>query len=122
MHKFVMADSDLLFFEDHEVFEYSEVVSLDPKIKKQLLFNYVACKNLIEVSDQETDYMYDTIGSKIKVFCFKTGQVVWVDSDEINTYIFRNLNKGISFITEQSFNRIFNLCKELINKINDSFR
>jgi len=87
------------------------------KIAKLINLNYIACSNLIVDSDISTDYMY------IK----ESNRVIIKDTTKVNKFILLQpecvlfyeqviFNGNFKFMTIESYNRIKDLCTDLINK------
>jgi len=124
MHKSVEVELDYLFLDDNDEPEYHHVVDLDPRIGKQISLNYAACSSLIEVSEEPTGYMYMNINGSFKLFHRSGSQeVIWIKPNEVRIYTwsYTYTNKK-TFITEESYKRIYKLCNDLIDEINDKFR
>lgn len=124
MHKSIEVELDYLFLDDNDEPEYHHVVDLDPRIGKQISLNYAACSSLIEVSEEPTEYLYKNIQGRIKIF-HRLGrkEVIWIRPTEVRIYTWNYPypNTG-TFITTESYKRIYELCNKLIDEVNDKFR
>lgn len=124
MHKSVEVELDYLFLDDNGVPEFHKVVDLDPRISKQISLNYAACSSLIEVSEEPTEYLCKNIQDRLKI-CLRSGrqEVIWIRVNEVRIYTWNYpYPQEGTFITAESYKRIYKLCNDLIDKINDSFR
>lgn len=124
MRKSIDVELDYLFLDDNDEPEYHHVVDLDPRISKQISLNYAACRSLVEVSEEPTGYMYMNIDGSLKIF-HRSGhqEVIWIKPNEVRIYTWNCPYPNIgTFITAESYRRIYKLCNNLIDEVNDKFR
>ena len=124
MHKSIEVELDYLFLYDYDEPEFHKVVDLDPRISKQISLNYAACSSLIEVSEEPTEYLCKSIQGRIKM-CLHSGrqEVIWIRPNEVRIYTWNYpYPQEGTFITAESYERIYKLCNDLIDEVNDKFR
>jgi len=124
MHKSIEVVLHYLFLDDNDEPEFHRAVDLDPRISKQISLNYAACSSLIEVTEKYTEYKYVNLNGEIRIFhCSGHQEVIWIKPNEIRMYNWGYIDSKTGFsITRESYERIYKLCNDLIDKINDSFR
>lgn len=125
MYKSIEALPGFLFIDSYDPPQKHNIFSEDVKVNKLLSLHFVACRSLVVTSDTETNYKYKFHYNNIIIVC-NDGQVVRISSTSLFlydwVYDFDSFKDFDAFLDEESYNRIFELCKKLIDKINDKFQ
>lgn len=87
------------------------------KIAKLINLNYIACSNLIVDSDIPTDYMYYKESNRVIIKDItKVNEFILLQPECVLFYEQALFNGNFKFMTIESYNRIKDLCTDLVNK------
>lgn len=87
------------------------------KIAKLINLNYIACSSLIVDSDIPTDYMYYKESNRVIIKDItKVNEFILLKPECVLFYEHVIFNEDFEFMTIESYNRIKDLCTDLVNK------
>ena len=87
------------------------------KIAKLINLNYIACSNLIVDSDIPTDYTYNKESNRVIIKDItKIHEFILLQPDCVLFYEQAVFNGDFKFMTIESYNRVKDLCTDLVDK------